>query len=57
MLVAGIAGLKRGIVGANSSAQFLRRWVDQANFVWLISDDILDEYRDVLRRLGVRSHA
>jgi predicted nucleic acid-binding protein len=29
-------------------------WVDRRTFVWLVSKDIVDEYRDVLRRLGVR---
>jgi hypothetical protein len=52
VLVAGIAGFKRGVRSANASAQFLRRWLDRADFVWLVSDDILDEYRDVLQRLA-----
>lgn len=56
VLVAGMAGFKRGVRPPNPSAQFLRRWLERANFVWLVSDDILDEYRDVLQRLGVRSH-
>jgi predicted nucleic acid-binding protein len=28
--------------------------VERRPFVWLVSDDIIDEYRHVLRRLGVR---
>jgi predicted nucleic acid-binding protein len=28
--------------------------VDRRSFVWLVSKDILDEYRDVLPRVGVR---
>jgi predicted nucleic acid-binding protein len=56
VLIAGIAGFKRGVSATNPSAQFLRRWLERANFIWLVSDDILTEYRDVLHRLGVRSH-
>ena len=32
----------------------IRGRVDRRTFVWLVSKDIVDEYRDVLRRLGVR---
>jgi hypothetical protein len=37
-----------------ASAKFVQRWVEDRPFVWLISDDILEEYREVLARLGVR---
>lgn len=33
----------------------MRRWVEDRTFVWLISGEILEEYREVLARLGVRS--
>lgn len=56
MLVAGIAGFKRRIAATTPSARLLRRWVDRNHFTWLVSRDILDEYRDVLRRLRVRPH-
>ena len=55
MLVAGISGLKHGnIEPRTDSARLLRAWVDEDSFTWLISDDILDEYREVLARLRVR---
>lgn len=37
-----------------ASAKFVQRWVEQRMFVWLVSDEILEEYREVLARLGVR---
>jgi predicted nucleic acid-binding protein len=30
------------------------KWAEKGNFVWLVTDDILDEYKEILRRLGVR---
>jgi predicted nucleic acid-binding protein len=32
----------------------LREWAEKDNFVWLITEEILDEYKEVLRRLKVR---
>jgi len=32
----------------------LHKWAEKGNFVWLVTDDILDEYKEILRRLGVR---
>ena len=32
----------------------LRDWAEHRNFVWLITEEILDEYKEVLKRLGVR---
>jgi predicted nucleic acid-binding protein len=32
----------------------LHRWAEKSDFVWLVTEDILDEYREVLKRLGVR---
>jgi predicted nucleic acid-binding protein len=54
-LVAGIAGLKSlDILPKNPSANFLRDWIEGDTFVWLVSDEILFEYKQVLARLGVR---
>jgi len=36
------------------SAQFLRDWIDNDTFVWLISEEIVDEYKEILARRGVR---
>lgn len=55
VLVAGIAGLKSlEIAPRNPSAKLLRDWIEGDTFVWLVSDNILLEYKRVLGRLGVR---
>jgi predicted nucleic acid-binding protein len=55
VLVAGIAGFKSFVAKpANASAYLLRLWVNEGNFIWLVSDEILAEYKYVLKRLGVR---
>ena len=55
VLVAGITGLKSTeIVPKNVSAKLLRDWIEEDTFVWLLSDEILLEYKLVLGRLGVR---
>jgi len=55
VLVAGIAGLKSlEITPKNPSAKLLRDWIEGDTFVWLLSDEILLEYKHVLTRLGVR---
>ena len=55
VLVAVIAGFKSLISDPQSpSAKLLRQWVDHGTFVWLVSEEILAEYKEVLRRLGVR---
>lgn len=55
VLVAGIAGF-RGRTGSAStrSATLLRRWIEHGHFTWLVTEAILDEYREVLARCGVR---
>lgn len=55
MLVAGISGFREPFVsGRNPSADLLREWAERNNFVWLVTEDILDEYKEVLKRMGVR---
>lgn len=54
MLVAGIAGFKSWRVVENPSASFLRDWIEHATFTWLVSEDIISEYKEVLTRLSVR---
>ena len=55
VLVAGIAGFKSAeIAPKNPSAKLLRDWIEEDTFIWLVSDEILLEYKRVLRRLGVR---
>jgi hypothetical protein len=53
--VAGIAGFKSTeIAPKNPSANLLRDWIAADTFVWLVSDEILLEYKQVLGKLGVR---
>ncbi len=55
VLVAGIAGFREPYVqGRNPSADLLHDWGEHENFVWFYSEEILDEYKAVLRRLRVR---
>lgn len=55
VLVAGIAGFKLAAIALqNASARMLRDWVENGTFIWLITDEIILEYKTVLRRLGVR---
>ena len=55
VLVAGIAGFKSIETSMpNPSAQLLRQWVEDGRFTWLVSEEILDEYKAVLARLRVR---
>lgn len=57
VLLAGISGFKETYVpGKNPSADVLRNWAETRNFVWLVSEDILDEHKEVLKRLRVLSH-
>jgi predicted nucleic acid-binding protein len=53
--VAGIAGLKHlKIAPKNPSAKLLRHWIEKDTFIWLVSDEVLLEYKQILSRLGVR---
>jgi predicted nucleic acid-binding protein len=57
VLVAGVAGFKDNYTpDRNPSADLLYKWAEEHTFVWLVSEYILDEYKEVLRRLRVRSH-
>jgi predicted nucleic acid-binding protein len=57
VLVAGISGFREPFVpGRNPSADALHRWAEDNNFVWLVTEDIFDEYKEVLKRLRVRSN-
>lgn len=58
VLVAGISGFREPFVpGRNPSADVLHNWAERNNFIWLITEDILDEYKEVLKRLRVRPNA
>jgi predicted nucleic acid-binding protein len=58
VVVAGISGFRdKYVAGLIPSADLLHRWADEEHFVWLYSEDILVEYKEVLKRLHVRSAA
>jgi predicted nucleic acid-binding protein len=55
VLIAGISGFREPFTpGRNPSADVLHKWAEKGNFIWLITEDILDEYKEVLKGLGVR---
>jgi len=54
VVAAGVAGFKAGVTPMNDSARLIRGWIENDSFVWLVSADILDEYKAVLGRLRVR---
>lgn len=55
VLIAGISGFRTGPVSAsNPSALLLRDWMERATFTWLLSEEILSEYKAILQRLNVR---
>ncbi len=57
VLIAGISGFKETyVLGKNPSADVLHKWAQRHSFVWLVSEDIFEEYKEVLRRVRVRSH-
>jgi predicted nucleic acid-binding protein len=54
VLVAGVAGFKSGRAAQNPSAALLRDWLEHGTFTWLLTEEIVSEYKEVLTRLDVR---
>lgn len=55
VLLAGISAFREPFVsGRNPSGDLLRLWVDREAFVWLVTPEILEEYREVAQRHNVR---
>ena len=55
VLIAGVSGFREPYIrGKNPSADVLHDWLEKSAFVWLVTEDILDEYKEVLKRLKVR---
>lgn len=54
VLVAGVSGF-RAEPSKNPSAALIAAWTETPTFVWLLSEEILEEYTEVLERLGVRN--
>ena len=56
VLLAGISGFKNVYVaGRVASADVLYRWANEDNFIWLVTEEILNEYKEILNRRHVRS--
>lgn len=57
MLISGISAFKGSFIrDKNSSGDLLHEWVERGNFVWLVTAEILEEYKELARRLNVRPH-
>ena len=56
VLISGIAGFREPVPGRNPSADLLYKWAQKRNFIWLVSEDILGEYKEILKRREVRQH-
>jgi uncharacterized protein len=53
--IAGISGFREQYApGRNASADILHQWAEKSDFAWIVTEEILDEYKEVLRRLRVR---
>ena len=42
------------MAGRNSSGDLLYEWIENDRFAWLVTDEILEEYKEVAKRLNVR---
>ncbi len=55
VVISGISAFKTSFLpGKNPSADTLREWVENGKFVWLVTPEILEEYKEVAKRLNVR---
>lgn len=55
VVISGIAAFKRPFVaGRTDSGDLLFEWAEKGRFIWLVSTEILDEYKEVASRLKVR---
>jgi hypothetical protein len=53
VLLAGISGFKTRRELVNPSARLLRDWIERGYFTWLITEEIVAEYKGVLARKRV----
>ncbi len=57
VLISGMSAFKGSFMsGKYSSADMLHEWVEKGSFVWLVTAEILEEYKEVAKRLKVRPH-
>lgn len=56
VVVAGAAAFRGSPLHPKTdSGKLLLKWIEKGHFQWLYTEDILDEYKAVLRRCSVRS--
>ena len=54
-MISGISAFKASFSpGKNPSADTLREWVEKGRFVWPVTPEILEEHKEVARRLNIR---
>lgn len=54
VLIAGVRAFRQSYIrGKNASADILHGWLMSRAFVWLVSAEILEEYKEILHRKGV----
>jgi len=55
VVISGISAFKGSFVpGKNRSADMLHEWAERGSFLWLVTAEILEEYKEVMKRLNVR---
>jgi predicted nucleic acid-binding protein len=55
VVISGISAFKGSFVpGKNRSADMLYEWAERGSFLWLVTAEILEEYKEVMKRLNVR---
>ncbi len=57
VLISGIAAFKKPKMKPETdSGKLLYKWIEEGHFKWLYSEDILEEYKAIMKRCGVRPH-
>ena len=55
VVISGISAFKSSFEpGRNPSADTLREWIENGKFVWLVTPEILEEYKEVAKRMNGR---
>ena len=55
VLISGMSAFKGSFVsGKYSSANMLHEWLEKGSFIWLVTAEILEEYKEVAKRLNIR---
>ena len=58
VVIAGAAAFRGApLHPVTDSGRFLLKWIEDGHFQWLYTEEILDEYKEVLKRFGVRPAA